>query len=947
MRGDTGNGRRSRVPWRGAAVAGALGLLAAAAVGQAPPGGGGTASTSTPIPAEELRLPAEPFQKGLKQRGLTEILELHLREFPPASLASGLLIRRELKLAEAADPTLPKARQRAALAEANTLLETLIAQAGNDERVTGWRLELARSRVYDEAEPYFISILYRGGSAADRRQLQQIMEKVVADLAELTRFLEDEFARIDNLPSRDFEELERGGYIDALDRWAPQVEYLQLWAWYYDALPRADSDARRAGELYAILEGLQRLRHLWEKPQAGNPAQIPTLLLAGMTQRLLNDQPAARERLERTLDAARRLNDPPQAAQVEWAVRLAWIERVRTERDAGAFDRALNLLGQFRTRVAGASDNAGLQLVAALLERSVHQAAARQAEDLGRPADAQRHTRLAWESLARLARERPQQRNEIYATVCDLLDPRTPAANLDPFEQCARLAGLLFEAAQAPGDPTLERTPAGRTLQQALEVGEQFLRSKPTEAEPLVPEVLFNLGVAHYRRGQADRAAERFLAVARQYPQFEDALRAATLAVEVTAEQYRGAAPTARAAFRPRYLEALETLIQGYGSSEAAGYWRFYYGEVLEEVGRFEEAAGQYALLAKEHERFLESRFCKVRARVLAAQEMARRQPEKVVEVRRNVEDIAVEQQSLVADLTARLAQQLDAGDAAHLQNLRAQAVVLLAELQVTPAVGQAARVLAALEGFEGTHPDDPALRARVLRVRLLAYEQTGRLEEATRAVPAYIASDPEGAGATLQALYMTLAAERQRLEEDGRLEEARRKAEGALVLAEQVLTWYGAHAGAGDAAQERALRVQLAEAHLAAGNFERARDLFAVLREERAAGSAGAATQGADAAPETRVAYGYAEALYQLRAYELALPLFNRLATALPPEEPLRWQALLRDLQCRTALNEPGEDVVKVINQQEFLHPDLGGPRFAAELRKLRRENERRAGGD
>ena len=116
----------------------------------------------TEVPAEERRLSAEDFREGLKKRGLTELLELHLREFPPANVASMLLIQRELKLAEAIDPTLTRAERRAALKEANELLETLIGQAADDPRLMEWQLDLARSRLYDEGEPYFTSILYRG-----------------------------------------------------------------------------------------------------------------------------------------------------------------------------------------------------------------------------------------------------------------------------------------------------------------------------------------------------------------------------------------------------------------------------------------------------------------------------------------------------------------------------------------------------------------------------------------------------------------------------------------------------------------------------------------------------------------------------------------------------------------------------------------------------------------
>ena len=163
--------------------------------------------------------------------------------------------------------------------------------------------------------------------------------------------LEAEFERIDNLPVRDFERLERSGYVEALDRWEPQVEYLYLWASFYDALPRPDGDPLKARRLREVLDGLDAQRHLWETPQNFNPAQAPTLLLGGITQRLLHDHAAARLRFEQVLQATRRVEGTSGAADVAWALNLAWLERVRNERDAGDFERALALLEQFKTQV--------------------------------------------------------------------------------------------------------------------------------------------------------------------------------------------------------------------------------------------------------------------------------------------------------------------------------------------------------------------------------------------------------------------------------------------------------------------------------------------------------------------------------------------------------------------------------------------------------------------
>ena len=92
------------------------------------------------------------------------------------------------------------------------------------------------------------------------------------------------------------------------------------------------------------------------------------------------------------------------------------------------------------------------------------------------------------------------------------------------------------------------------------------------------------------------------------------------------------------------------------------------------------------------------------------------------------------------------------------------------------------------------------------------------------------------------------------------------------------------------------------------------------------------------------RALLGYAESLFHLGEWSAALPRFNKLAIALPPADPIRWKSLLRDLQCRTALQHPPRDLINVIEQQRFLYPDLGGPALAPEFEKLQRENQRRS---
>ena len=239
------------------------------------------------------------------------------------------------------------------------------------------------------------------------------------------------------------------------------------------------------------------------------------------------------------------------------------------------------------------------------------------------------------------------------------------------------------------------------------------------------------------------------------------------------------------------------------------------------------------------------------------------------------------------------------------------------------------------LEDYESKHSADPALVGRVLRVRLLAHERLGRIEEATASIPRYIASDPTNAGPTLQSLYKAMVEDIEKLEASGDGDAASAKAAGALLLAEQIDAW--AQANPDVPVDRRILRLQLAEACLRAERYEKARSLFAQYL--------GIGLEGTklEDIKDLRGLSGYAESLYHLRKFADALPIFNRLATGLPVDNPQRWRMLLRDLQCRTRLKEPPADIIRVIEQQRFLHPELGDPQTADEFEKLLRENRRR----
>ncbi|MFQ5462370.1 MAG: hypothetical protein ACE5E5_07055 [Phycisphaerae bacterium] len=902
------------------------------------------ADVKKPKSAEASRLSTVAFRAGLRKRGLTELLELHLRDFPPSDRLTSLLMRRDLRLSEFADVSRPAVERRDAIAAANKILEEMIVEGARDRRHFQWRFDLAHSLIYDEAEPFFSSILYRGGSAQDRQALQSLTTRALAVVSDLVERISREYDRIDNLDIGAFEQLERTGGLEKLDALAPQADYLLLWALLYDSIGRTDDDPYRAEDLNRVLKLLAQNRALLETPHQQSKVQIQTLLLAGMAHRLINDHAVAADMLTRAISIAARITDASDQAAVRWAVTLAHLERIKNERDRGDFDRArryLKTLGQYIAEAH--QDEFGLLLVRALLERSVYR---RQAELAARDQDSaseQRFRRLAWSALLRLQQAHPDRIDEINGTLYALLGRFADAETLDPFEVSAMISGLLAD--QGEDDASVDTR-----LDRAIELGEQFAAGAAPEARPLLPGVLYNVAVAMYRRDRPADAARQFVNVARTYPRFANARKAAVFAVQLASSFVQDPKLKALPEVNALYLEALKTLVEVFPDSEDAKYWRFFYAQHLQALGRFAEAAANFAAVSPDHERYLPSFLRRLQCMARLIEQKSSDEPAFAART-------ADEFSDLQREFARRIHEVLPAasGDDQKLmlQSLAARSRLLDAEVQVLPAVDRASVALERLTDFEQAFPQFAKLAARFWRVRLLAFERLGRLEEAARAIPAYIAADPEHAGAMLQTLFSSVQAESERLELAGDERAARRKAQVALILAQQVYQWSVDRPERSTDEQRRQLLEQLADANLSAGEYERAKVLYEQCgakletdvsgREPSHAGSEDTATR---APMNASIEQGYAEALYQLGQFGPALIKFNRLARSWPVDDPRRTQALLRDLQCRTRLNKPPQGIIQVIKQQRFLHPEIKASRFAEAFEKLIRENQRRMDG-
>lgn len=883
----------------------------------------------TDIPPEELRFDPDKFHEGLKNRGLTEILELHLREFPPSNASHALLMMREVKIAEFNDATKPRDQRIAAISEANQLLERAMAGLTDDMRRFEWRYTLAHSLIYQEGEPHATSILYRGGSSDHRKQLLSLTTRGLALVDNLDEEVEKEFTRVDNLPSHEFEKLEQAGYVDLLDRLGPRADYLKLWGTFFNAIARESADPQYASRLHEVIKLLEPRMSFVNDAQNPSASQAEFNLLLGMVQRRLRDHAAARKYLESAARIDEKLAETAKKSPT-WVYTLAAIELARNDAEESRFEEALNEIKLHRLKMTSRAGDFDWQLSLALTERYVHRLWTAQLSQSTKRTEERNQRDTAWQVVLNVIGDKPERKDDLYAILFDLIEPEAAPAQLDPLEQCVVLARSLFEADKNPEQAQTHLARAGNA-------GEFFLKSVGDTTKPLLPEVLFNLGVVYYRLDRLVEASASFFQISRNYRTLPYAVQAASLAVQLAhdAMHDESIAPADREKARQLYMDALAALQTNYPVSEAAKRWQFHYGVALEDKGQFEAAIAAFGTLGEGHEFRVESLFHRAHCIARLAAQLAPKHTTDFVRIHQLADDF-----TLAAESFAKLVKdQPDSSDSSRspaLVGMRARLTIDAAELRLLPQFNKPQEALDKLAGFETVFASEPSLVPDVWRVRLRAYDALGRLDEASKAIPIFVAADPKNAGPVLQTLYVSLVEQLDREQTPADVKANQTKVDLALLIAEQIALWADRTDSGVSAEQKIAVKTQWAEARLRAGQFDKARELFESVL-------ATLETKGDKKLISPKQEWGLAETQYQLKDYASALARFNQLATSLPPTDPLRWKSLLRDLQCRTILKHPADGILRVIRQQRTLYPDMGGPTLAPQFDQLERDNERR----
>jgi tetratricopeptide (TPR) repeat protein len=213
------------------------------------------------------------------------------------------------------------------------------------------------------------------------------------------------------------------------------------------------------------------------------------------------------------------------------------------------------------------------------------------------------------------------------------------------------------------------------------------------------------------------------------------------------------------------------------------------------------------------------------------------------------------------------------------------------------------------------------------MRIRILAYQALGELEQAAAIIPQYLKQDPQNAGATLQGLLNTFKDEIAQAEDSGQTEQAQRKAEDALIVARALHTWSEQSTAGLDETGRLAFKLEYGEALLRTGRAGEALKLF------RSVVDAGRGSKNG------RAVVGLAQAYLLDDNPREALPHFSRLYRDTPEDTDLWWRSFLGEIRCRIALDQDRRTLYNLISQKRVFHPQMGGPKRREQFEQLRTE--------
>lgn len=592
------------------------------------------------------------------------------------------------------------------------------------------------------------------------------------------------------------------GVYDTIPRLRLDIRFNLAWANLYIGIVDSQNSARRSDGLRAAERGFQGLVDSGQSSETG----ARCLLGLAMTLREQGRCDEAGRYFDSSLQAT---GDGALAAQVRY-------ERARAEIRCGRFEEARITLrplvekdpdrlgstdqpARFYINLAHLWDANSYLVEATELRRQAEQSPVRKALLLrvqrGREIGLRKMNRLtsrggAWPALAQLF-------------VSDAIDSDADVRTLSAAE-------LLFSARQHS---------ANKQYRHAL-TQLQAAAARAEVAPELAAEILFELGICHYRCRETREAAEVLARMAREHKDHDKAAQAAEYAYRLWADI---AEESRQKDDYLRLAEVLLNLLEGFPEHARRADAQWWLPVALQAGGRYREAIKHFESVPRDAPHWEEAQYRRALCgRLLLDSERALLSR---LQLQARATQVAEQLKSYARQAYQRAE---DARDADAIRRWSGAALVSAAEVQVSPGVEQYQQALDLLDDFEQRYEGDGQI-GRVLAARINAYRGMHRYEQAAQVVDQFLRTvSAEQAGGTLALVARGMQEEVERLERAGDSAAARTLAAQSISTFEQLEAWVKADRAR--AGYQDAVWYGLARMRYFAGQYEQARGLVVKL---------------------------------------------------------------------------------------------------------------------
>jgi tetratricopeptide (TPR) repeat protein len=758
----------------------------------------------------------DPFYKGLQERGLESLMKAYVEQGGVRPTGGGVAgtvgskVQQAVLQVQQAAAAKTVAERDACFEKAKKIYEQAIAEAQKalagspaadwknraDARlqILTWRADFANMIFQNWLENDLDILEVTDRRGGDREKVARLLQTAEQQYRAVFQGSMEWQSEIDRDPDRN--QYVNAGYTRRLRDIQRDAQYYAAWTAYYHAwmLPKdykpPQGGRSREDLLNDAITAFQFYRDLPDKV----PAKWYAYLVAGLAQRELGKYEDALTSLANADNA-----EAPEGLKIRVVFETA-LTRVRQ----GKHKEARKVIENAREFFGAPKISQNLYgLALPIVEAESYLAEAKATNDAALKDK-------GIEILKTLNQRDPPWPYIVLVLMPSLVGAQGDVEQMEPFGFWLLATDTFAKAREAKDSKQLEY---------ALQLFKSYAQ-KVGEKDANYAAALYNQAACLLDLGRKEEAAEAFKGVAEAAPDYQYAAESAKYYIGVRGQLYE-------AAKTPENRDAYEKALAWFVSKwlKADPDQQYFYALVLYRGEKYEDAAGQFAKVARESEFYPDARYWVALCRFEGFREKILPTGDKAIILSRA--RVVAQELTDFANY-ARQAQGLPDEKRQQVLGWAQAACLNAAAVYMYPEVGLYDDGLQILKDMEKTFQLDKELQGRVLKYKIEAYQKLRLLDQAMAVLDTFLAqAKSEEVGPVLSDMFQVMIEDVDRLIRANNKEAARTKVRDAEQLGDRLREWFKTSTVENKQQQMENIQYELAELYLASGDTERALAIY------------------------------------------------------------------------------------------------------------------------